>query len=120
MKRKIRRKEIYLANSGKTVGSEENGIRPVLIIQNNLGNKYSPTTIILPFTKRIEQSGILPTHIQVETFGNIEYKSTILAEQIKVLDKSRLICYIETLPNKYMKKVDEALKIAVGLNKETG
>ena len=77
MKRKIRRKEIYLANSGKTVGSEENGIRPVLIIQNNLGNKYSPTTIILPFTKRIEQSGILPTHIQVETFGNIEYKSTI-------------------------------------------
>lgn len=64
----IRRNEIYLARLGKTIGSEETGIRPVLIVQNDLGNKYSPTTIIVPITKRIEKRKSIPTHIKIKPF----------------------------------------------------
>ncbi len=115
---KIRRKEIYLADLGRTAGSEEKGVRPVLIVQNDLGNKYSPTTIIVPITRRIEGEYKIPTHIQVEPFGKMLYKATILAEQIKVIDKQRLKYYIEELPNEYMKKVDYAMTVAIGINEE--
>mgnify|MGYP002566119977 CR=1 FL=1 len=81
---KIKRNEIYLANLGKTVGSEERGIRPVLIIQNDIGNKHSPTTIIIPITRRIEKNKSIPTHIKIKSFGKMKYKATILAEQIQV------------------------------------
>ena len=102
---KIRRNEIYLANLGKTVGSEERGIRPVLIIQNDIGNKHSPTTMIIP------------THIKIKSFGKMKYKATILAEQIKVIDKRRLIRRIDILPEKYIYLVDRAIKIATNLQK---
>lgn len=115
---KIRRKEIYLADLGRTAGSEEKGVRPVLIVQNDLGNKYSPTTIIVPITRRIEGEYKIPTHIQVEPFGKMLYKATILAEQIKVIDKQRLKYYIEELPNEYMEKVDYAMTVAIGINEE--
>ena len=115
---KIRRKEIYLADLGRTAGSEEKGVRPVLIVQNDLGNKYSPTTIIVPITRRIEGEYKIPTHIQVEPFGKMLYKATILAEQIKVIDKQRLKYYIEELPNESMKKVDYAMTVAIGINEE--
>lgn len=117
---KIRRKEIYLADLGRTAGSEEKGVRPVLIVQNDLGNKYSPTTIIVPITRRIEGEYKIPTHIQVEPFGKMLYKATILAEQIKVIDKQRLKYYIEELPNEYMEKVDYAMTVAIGINEERG
>lgn len=115
---KIRRKEIYLADLGRTAGSEEKGVRPVLIVQNDLGNKYSPTTIIVPITRRIEGEYKIPTHIQVEPFGKMLYKATILAEQIKVIDKQRLKYYIEELPNEYMEKVNYAMTVAIGINEE--
>lgn len=115
---KIRRKEIYLADLGRTAGSEEKGVRPVLIVQNDLGNKYSPTTIIVPITRRIEGEYKIPTHIQVEPFGKMLYKATILAEQIKVIDKQRLKYYIEELPNEYMEKVDYAMTVAIGIKEE--
>lgn len=115
---KIRRNEIYLANLGKTVGSEERGIRPVLIIQNDIGNKHSPTTIIIPITRRIEKNNsILPTHIKIKSFGKMKYKATILAEQIKVIDKRRLIRRIDILPEKYIYLVDRVIKIATNLQK---
>lgn len=115
---KIRRKEIYLADLGRTAGSEEKGVRPVLIVQNDLGNKYSPTTIIVPITRRIEEEYKIPTHIQIDPFGKMLYKATILAEQIKVIDKQRLKYYIEELPNEYMEKVDYAMTVAIGINEE--
>lgn len=111
---KIRRNEIYLANLGKTVGSEERGIRPVLIVQNNLGNKYSPTTIIVPITSRIEKNSI-PTHIRIKPFGKMKYDGTIMAEQVKVIDKKRLMNRIEVLPEEYIDAVNRAIKIATNL-----
>ena len=115
MKNKIRRNEIYLANLGHTVGSEEKGKRPVLIIQNDLGNRYSPTIIVLPLTKRIDEQQHLPTHIVINPFGKMKYKATIMAEQIKVIDKRRLIYFIDKLLKEYINQVNNAVKIAVGL-----
>jgi len=115
MVNKIRRNEIYLANLGNTLGSEERGIRPVLIIQNDIGNKHSPTTIVLPITKRIETKYRIPTHIKIMSFGKMKYKATIMAEQIKVIDKRRLIRRIEILPTKYISRVDNAIMIAMNL-----
>ncbi len=115
---KIRRKEIYIADLGNTIGSEQKGRRPVLIIQNDIGNKHSPTTIILPMTRRIENISKLPTHVIVNPFGNMRYKGIIFAEQVKVIDKRRLKKYIDILPDKYMKEVNHAMEIAVGLNAE--
>lgn len=115
MNDKIRRNEIYLANLGHTIGSEERGTRPVLIIQNDLGNKHSPTTIVLPITKRVEQRLYIPTHIRIKPFGKMKYEATIMAEQIKIIDKRRLINFIDKLPKKYIKSVNNALKIAIDL-----
>ena len=111
----VRRNEIYLANLGHTVGSEERGKRPVLIIQNNLGNRYSPTTIVIPITKRVEKGYYIPTHIKIKPFGKMKYEATIMAEQIKIIDKRRLISFMDKLPKKYIKLVNNALKIAIDL-----
>lgn len=113
---KIRRNEIYLANLGRTIGSEERGIRPVLIIQNDIGNKYSPTTIVIPITKRVEQNNIIPTHIKIHPFGRMRYEATIMAEQLKVVDKRRLLRRIEMLPEIYVNKVNDAIRIATNLD----
>ena len=115
---KIKRNEIYLADFGNTLGSEENGIRPVLIVQNDIGNEHSSTTIVLPFTSKIERGENMPTHINIRAFGNLKYNSVILAEQIRIIDKKRLIHYIDKLPNEYLKKVNIAMKIAVGIGDE--
>lgn len=117
---KIRRNEIYLANLGGTVGSEQRGVRPVLIIQNDLGNKYSPTTIIIPITKRTEGKYSIPTHIKIKPFGRMKYEATIMAEQIKVIDKRRLINRIAKLPKKYIKAVNRAIRIATNLQERNG
>ena len=115
MVNKIRRNEIYLANLGHTVGSEERGKRPVLIIQNNLGNRYSPTTIVIPITKRVEKGYHIPTHIKIKPFGKMKYEATIMAELIKIVDKRRLISFMDKLPKKYINLVNNALKIAIDL-----
>lgn len=115
MVNKIRRNEIYFANLGRTVGSEERGIRPVLIIQNDLGNKYSPTTIVIPLTKRLERKHRIPTHLEIKAFGKMKYKATILAEQIKVIDKRRLLKRIDILPKEYIKAVNRTIRIATNL-----
>lgn len=117
---RIRRNEIYLANLGNTVGSEERGIRPVLIIQNDIGNKYSTTTIIIPMTKRIEERFAIPTHIRINKFGKMKYEATIMAEQIKVIDKRRLLHRIEILPEKYVEIVNNAIRIAIDLQERNG
>lgn len=117
---RIRRNEIYLANLGNTVGSEERGIRPVLIIQNDIGNKHSTTTIIIPITSRLEKQNSIPTHIRIKAFGKMKCEATIMAEQIKVIDKKRLLHRIDILPEKYVEIVNNAIKIATDLQERNG
>lgn len=112
---RVRRNEIYLANLGRTVGSEERGIRPVLIIQNDIGNKHSPTTIVIPITKRVEKRYSIPTHIKITPFGKMKYEATIMAEQLKVIDKRRLLKKLEILPQSYIEAVNRAIRIATNL-----
>jgi len=113
--RQIYRGEIYYAKLFEAVGSEQKGNRPVVIVQNNTGNEYSPTTIVLPFTKRLDIVNPQPTHIDVKQFGKLKCDSTILAEQIRTIDKSRLGDRLGKLPPNIMKKLDIAMKIAQGI-----
>ena len=117
MERKINRGDIFYANLDGIIGSEQSGIRPVIIVQNNIGNKYSPTTIIVPLTKKVKTRMYQPTHCLLYPFGNIKYDSIVLTEQIRVIDKSRLKEKIGNINNKNMKEIDNKILIALGLEK---
>lgn len=110
----MKRGDIYYADLGKIVGSEQSGIRPVVIVQNNIGNKYSKTVIVLPITSKVKKE--LPTHIKIKggDFG-LEKDSIILAEQIRTIDKSRLISKVGSLEKKVLDKIKQALIIGCGL-----
>ena len=112
-KRHILRGDIYLADLRPAVGSEQNGVRPVLIIQNNTGNKYSSTVIAAAITSRQAKSR-LPTHVRIGKAPGMHPNSIILLEQIRTLDKSRLLEYIGAATSKTMHRVDAALGISVG------
>ncbi|MEG0771461.1 MAG: type II toxin-antitoxin system PemK/MazF family toxin [Clostridia bacterium] len=111
----VRRGEIYYADLSPVVGSEQGGLRPVIIIQNNVGNKFSPTVIAAAITSQINKAK-LPTHIELsaEKYGLIK-NSVILLEQIRTIDKQRLKEKIGLLDAKSMKAVDEALFVSFGL-----
>ena len=111
----VKRGDIYYADLSPVVGSEQGGIRPVLILQNDIGNKYSPTVIVAAITSQINKSK-LPTHLSIraDQFG-IAKDSVVLLEQLRTIDKKRLrekVCHIDS---QNMKKVDSALKISLGL-----
>ncbi len=110
----IRRGELYYADLSPVVGSEQGGVRPVLVVQNDVGNKYSPTVIVAAITSRLSKAK-LPTHIflPAEEFG-LEKDSVVLLEQIRTLDKSRLLHKIGDLGLKNMKEVDKALLVSLG------
>lgn len=110
----MKRGDIYYADLGQIYGSEQGGLRPVVIIQNNIGNKFSGTVIVAPITSRIKVS--LPTHVFVNT-TKIR-NSIVLLEQIRTIDKGRLQNYICHAYDEIMEKVDEALKVSLGLNME--
>ena len=114
-KRYIYRGEIYYARLYGSVGSEQKGTRPVVIIQNNVGNTHSTTVIIVPLTKKLDNIRPPPTHIDVKKVGNLKYESTILAEQIRTIDKERLGRKIGKLPYKIMEELERAIKIAEGI-----
>jgi len=111
----IRRGDIFYADLSPVVGSEQGGVRPVLIIQNDIGNKYSPTVIASAITSQINKAK-LPTHIELKakSYG-IPKDSVILLEQIRTIDKKRLKEKIGYLSPDIMKSVDEALQISFGL-----
>ena len=113
MKRKIMRGDIYYANLEPVVGSEQGGERPVIIIQNNLGNWNSPTLIVAAITT-IQKKPNLPTHVKIGTLYTPE-ESVILLEQLRTIDKKRLLKFVDTVNGVLIKKVDKALKISVGL-----
>ena len=115
MERKIRRGEIYIADLDPIVGSEQGGERPVLIVQNNIGNRYSPTVIVLAITSRVGKKRYQPTHIQIECNG-LSTDSVVLVEQIRTIDKSRLMEYVGNVSKEKMDNIDKALKISVGEN----
>jgi mRNA interferase MazF len=113
----IKRGELYYADLSPVVGSEQGGVRPVLIVQNDIGNKYSPTIIAAAVTSKINKAK-LPTHIELpsSTFG-LAKDSVILLEQIRTLDKRRLKERIGELPDATMTKVDKAILISLGFVK---
>ena len=113
---KIKRGEIFLANLEPTKGSEQGGTRPVLIIQNDIGNEYSMTTIIAPITSTIMKKEY-PTNVLIKKEDSKLIKdSTILLNQIRTIDISRLIKKIGSVDNFTMNGVDRAIKISLGID----
>jgi len=112
---RIIRGEIVLANLEPVKGSEQGGTRPVLIIQNDIGNKFSTTTIIAPITSSIMKQEY-PTNVLIKKEeSKLSKDSTVLLNQIKTIDKSRIIKKISLLDNFTMNKVDRAIKVSLGL-----
>ena len=110
----IARGDLYSACLDPVVGSEQGGIRPVLVIQNDVGNRHSPTVIVCAITGRVNKAR-LPTHVPVSAEGNGLMKdSVILAEQIRTLDKRRLRERIGSLDPAVMQRVTEALRVSLG------
>ncbi|EEG79011.1 type II toxin-antitoxin system PemK/MazF family toxin [Dethiobacter alkaliphilus] len=111
----VKRGYIFFADLSPVVGSEQGGVRPVLVIQNDVGNKYSPTVIVAAITSQIEKAK-LPTHVEVQAkdYG-LEKDSVILLEQIRTIDKQRLEDKVTELDDRVMQKVNQALKISLGL-----
>ena len=105
----IKMGDIFYAILTPTIGSEQDGIRPVLVVQNNKGNRYSPTTIVIPITSSLSKKE-LPTHISLDNTKCLEKKSMALIEQIRTLDKSRLLTKITRADKVDLEKVKEAIK----------
>lgn len=109
----VKRGELYYADLSPVVGSEQGGIRPVLVVQNDVGNKYSPTIIAAAVTSKINKAK-LPTHIELPSAYGLAKDSVILLEQIRTLDKRRLKERIGELPPSTMHRVDRAILISLG------
>lgn len=111
----VRRGDIYYADLSPVIGSEQGGVRPVLVVQNDVGNKYSPTIIAAAITSQINKAK-LPTHIEIDAqeYG-LAKDSVILLEQIRTIDKKRLKEKICHLDDELMERVNEAIGISFGL-----
>ena len=114
-KTQITKGDMYYADLGTNVGSEQNGTRPVVIIQNDVGNKYAQTAIIVPLTKIITNKVKQPTHCIISPTDNLKHYSVALTEQIRVIDKSRLKTKIGHLNKSQIKDLDKAITIALNL-----
>jgi len=110
----IRRGDIFYADLNPVVGSEQGESRPVLVVQNDIGNKYSPTVIIIPITSRLLKNP-LPTHVFIPKASGLDKDSLALTEQIRAIDRSRLREYIGYASKSVMSQVDRALFISIGL-----
>jgi len=113
---RIYKGDMFYADLTPVVGCEQGGIRPVLIIQNNIGNRYSPTVIVAAITSRTEKNP-LPTHIRLysQQYG-LRQNSLVLLEQVRTIDRSRLREYIGHLSEPQMQQVNEALTVSFGLD----
>lgn len=108
-----KRGEIYFADLSPVVGSEQGGVRPVLIVQNDIGNKYSPTVIAAAITSQLSKAK-LPTHIELEKIDGLPKNSVVLLEQLRTLDKKRLQQKICDLSSIKMAEINQALLISLG------
>ena len=104
------RGDMYYADLGRGIGSEQEGYRPVLILQNNTGNKYSPTVIVAAISSKVDAKAKLPTHYLLKAESGLELPSLVLLEQLRTIDKKRLETYI--------RRIDHALAVSVGLIEE--
>jgi mRNA interferase MazF len=111
----IRRGDIFFADLSPVIGSEQGGTRPVLVLQNDIGNQFSPTTIVAAITSQISKAK-LPTHVEVTSFiSGLEKDSVILLEQIRTIDKTRLKEKVSSLGEEQMEKAGKSLEISLGL-----
>jgi mRNA interferase MazF len=111
----IKRGDIYYADLSPVIGSEQGGVRPVLVIQNDVGNKYSPTTIVSAITSQINKAK-LPTHVEINAADyGLNKDSVVLLEQVRTIDKKRFREKIGHFDDDMMEKVNEAIKISFGL-----
>ena len=112
----IKRGDIYYADLNPVVGSEQGYYRPVLIVSNNAGNKHSQTVVVVPLTCKLKKKS-LPTHVFIPFFPGIKTDSMALAEHIKTIDRSRLDEYVGRIDDILQPKIDAALAISIGIDK---
>ncbi|NLA12075.1 MAG: type II toxin-antitoxin system PemK/MazF family toxin [Firmicutes bacterium] len=111
----VRRGFVFYADLSPVVGSEQGGVRPVLVVQNNVGNRYSPTVIVAAITAQINKAK-LPTHVELDAREyNFDRDSVVLLEQVRTIDKQRLQNKITELDEQAMQQVDDSLRISLGL-----
>ena len=111
----IKRGDIYYADLNPVIGSEQGGVRPVLVIQNDVGNACSSTLIVTAITSKLHKLDI-PTHIIINS--GLDVDSVVLLEQIRTIDRARIKKYITRVDDETMKKIDEGLLISVGLDEK--
>ena len=111
--RSVRRGDVYLADLDPAIGCEQGGIRPVLVLQNDIGNLHSPTTIVAAVTAKQTKKS-LPVHMPISAYM-LRTDSTLLLEQIRTIDKCRLQAYLGSINQKEMRDIDRALKLSIGL-----
>ena len=113
-----RRGDIFYADLSPVIGSEQGGRRPVLILQNDVGNQHSPTTIVAAVTSKAATKAKLPVHVALPGGIGLEKDSIVLLEQVRTIDKARFDKYVGRLDDASMQKVDKSLSISVGLSKK--
>ena len=114
MKKDVKRGDIYYADLSPIVGCEQGGIRPVVVIQNNVGNKYCPTVIVAAITSKNKKA--MPTHIHLSTEDcNLSTNSTIMLEQVRTIDKNRLQSFVGCITVEKMEEINQAILISLGL-----
>ena len=114
MRKAIRRGDLFYADLNPVVGSEQGGIRPVLVIQNDVGNHFSPTVVAAAITSRKAKNS-LPTHILLENVQGLAPTSLLLLDQLRTIDRKRLRGYIGRISKEKMLEVDAALAISIGI-----
>ena len=119
MNRTYHRGDMYYADLGRGIGSEQEGYRPVLIIQNDTGNKHSPTVIVAAISSKVDAKAKLPTHYLLKAENGLELPSLVLMEQLRTIDKRRLETYIGHLEEQHIRRLNRALAVSVGLIEET-
>lgn len=111
----VKKGDLYFADLSPVIGSEQGGVRPVLVVQNDVGNKYSPTIIVAAVTSQKNKAN-LPTHVEIAADGNgLSKNSVVLLEQLRTIDKKRLKERIGTLDHDRLPDVDEALGVSLGI-----
>ena len=110
----VKRGDIFYADLSGTIGSEQGGTRPVLVVQNDVGNFHSPTIIIAPISTVGKH--YLPVHIRIGRNGGLSRDSTVILEQIRTIDRQRIRHYVGTLDGEMMRRIDDAIKISLGVN----
>lgn len=115
----VRRGDIFYADMGVNVGSEQNGMRPVLVLQNDVGNEHSPTIIVAVLTSKVKKM-YMPTHVYVGARFGLTEESVVLTEQLSTIDRRRLRGYVGSIDRPTMKKVEQAIQISLGLPSERG